>query len=67
MTLVILSLMFWAGAWWLNVGLSQSDVVRSRAGRLLVPALFGITLLVVWEGMVRGLNVPGVILPPPSA
>lgn len=67
MTLVILSLMFWAGAWWLNVGLSQSDVVRSREGRLLVPALFGITLLVVWEGMVRGLNVPGVILPPPSA
>ena len=67
MTLVILSLLFWAGAWWLNVGLSQSPVVQSRAGRLLVPALFGITLLVVWEGMVRGLNVPGVILPPPSA
>lgn len=67
MTLVILSLMFWAGAWWLNVGLSQSGVVQSRAGRLLVPAIFGITLLVVWEGLVRGLNVPGVILPPPSA
>lgn len=67
MTLVILSLLFWAGAWWLNVGLSQSGVVQSRAGRLLVPAIFGITLLVVWEGMVRGLNVPGVILPPPSA
>lgn len=67
MTLVILSLLFWAGAWWLNVGLSQSAVVKTRAGRLLVPAIFGITLLVVWEGMVRGLNVPGVILPPPSA
>ncbi|GAB1478803.1 ABC transporter permease [Paracoccaceae bacterium] len=67
MTLVILSLLFWVGAWWLNVGLSQSSVVQSRAGRLLVPALFGITLLVVWEGLVRGLNVPGVILPPPSA
>ncbi|NTT86575.1 ABC transporter permease [Tabrizicola fusiformis] len=67
MTLVILSLMFWAGAWALNVGLSQSPVVQSRAGRLLVPAIFGITLLVVWEGLVRGLNVPGVILPPPSA
>jgi NitT/TauT family transport system permease protein len=67
MTLVILSLMFWAGAWALNVGLSQSAVVQSRAGRLLVPAIFGITLLVVWEGLVRGLEVPGVILPPPSA
>jgi len=67
MTLVVLSLMFWAGAWVLNVGLAQSAVTRSRAGRLLVPAIFGITVLVVWEGMVRGLGVSPVILPPPSA
>ncbi|WP_116133595.1 ABC transporter permease [Tropicimonas sp. IMCC34043] len=35
--------------------------------RLLVPTLFGISLLVFWEGLVRGLNVPGVILPAPTA
>jgi NitT/TauT family transport system permease protein len=32
-----------------------------------VPAIFGITILVVWEGMVRGLGISPVILPPPSA
>ena len=64
---VLFSAGFWAAAWALNVRLSHSDLVKSRAGALVVPAIFGITLLVVWEGMVRGLNVPGVILPPPSA
>jgi len=34
--------------------------------RLLVPAIFGMTLLVVWELVVTGLAVPLVILPPPS-
>ena len=57
----------WVGAWALNVGLSHSELVRSRFGRLLVPAVFGVTALVVWEFVVRGLQVPGVILPPPSA
>jgi NitT/TauT family transport system permease protein len=28
--------------------------------------IFGVTVLVVWEILVRGLGVPGVILPPPS-
>lgn len=64
---VLFSAGFWVAAWALNVRLSHSDLVKSRVGKLVVPAIFGITLLVVWEGMVRGLNVPGVILPPPSA
>ena len=29
--------------------------------------IFGLTIFVVWEGLVRGLDVPGVILPPPSS
>jgi NitT/TauT family transport system permease protein len=67
MSWLIFALIFWAAAWLLNVRLSHSGLVRTRAGRLVVPAIFGITLLVVWEGIVRGLAVPGVILPPPSA
>ena len=67
MSWLFFALLFWAAAWALNVRLSHSGLVRSRAGRLVVPAIFGITLLVVWEGIVRGLAVPGVILPPPSA
>lgn len=66
MTLVLLSLGFWLAAWAGNVRLANSAFARSRAGRIAVPALFGITVLVVWEGMVRGLQVSPVILPPPS-
>lgn len=67
MTLVVGSLAFWAAAWWLNVRIAASRWAGSAAARLAVPALFGITLLVLWEGLVRGLQVPSVILPPPSA
>ncbi len=61
---VVAALVFWAVAWAVNVWLAGR--VRSRAGRMLVPALFGVTVLVVWEFMVRGLEVSPVILPPPS-
>ena len=58
--------LFWLGAWALNARLSTSLLAETRAVKLLVPAIFGVTILVVWEGLVRGLQVPGVILPPPS-
>ncbi|WP_040610421.1 ABC transporter permease subunit [Oceaniovalibus guishaninsula] len=54
----------WLGAWWANARLSAA---RGRVPRLLVPAIFGLTLLVLWELTVRLFGVPGVILPPPSA
>ncbi|WEX11309.1 ABC transporter permease [Chelativorans sp. AA-79] len=63
------ALVFWAGAWALNEWLSRLSP-RTKLGRravgLLVPAIFGVTLLAVWEGLVRGLDVPTVLLPPPS-
>jgi len=63
--LVVGSLAFWAAAWWANVRMAG---VRPSGWRsVAVPALFGVTLLVLWEGLVRGFDVPGVILPPPSA
>ena len=39
---------------------------HSRPVRFFVPALFGITLLVLWEGIARGADIPTVLLPPPS-
>jgi len=57
---------FWAIALAGNVWLSNSRWRSGRAVRLVVPVVFGVTILVVWEMLVRGLNVPGVILPPPS-
>jgi len=64
---LILAFGFWAVAWAVNVWLSNSAWRGTRLVRLAVPVLFGVTILVVWEGLVRGLRVPGVILPPPSA
>lgn len=63
MTLVILALVLWGAAWALNAWLANSG---RRIAQFLVPALFGITLILMWELIVRGLEVPGVILPPPS-
>jgi NitT/TauT family transport system permease protein len=59
------ALAFWGLAWWANLRLAAMP--GTRATRFAVPALFGVTVLVLWEGVVRGLDVPGVILPPPSA
>ena len=67
MTWVLGTMLFWAAAWALNIRLAASGLMRSRAGRLIVPAIFGLTLMGVWEGLVRGLQMPSVILPPPSA
>ncbi|MEI4194487.1 ABC transporter permease [Roseovarius sp. E0-M6] len=58
------SLAFWAVAWWINVRLSRSG---SPVAPFVVPALFGITILVLWEGMVRGLGINPVLLPAPTA
>lgn len=66
MNWLIFSLIFWAGAWWLNAWLARSIYRDSKGIRVFVPVLFGVTLLILWEGLVRGLNVSPVILPPPS-
>ncbi len=53
----------WLGGWWLNARLAA----RGARGGLLPPLVFGVTLVVVWELVVRGLGVSPVLLPPPSA
>jgi len=67
--LLIGALAFWLVAWAVNEWLVRQKFTNrtaARAARLAVPLLFGITILVLWEGLVRGLNVPSVLLPPPS-
>ena len=64
MTVLLLAVLFWLGAWAANVWLVR---VGSPAAVWATPALFGLALLGLWEGVVQGLEVPPVILPPPSA
>jgi NitT/TauT family transport system permease protein len=63
---VLGAIVFWAAAWALNSRLAVSALAQNRLGQLAVPALFGITILVLWECFVRGLGVSPIILPPPS-
>ena len=55
---LVAAVTIWLGAWALNVRLSHAGLMRHPVGRLAVPAIFGVTLLVVWELVVRGLQVP---------
>ena len=57
-------LALWLGAWFANARLSQ---VRGPVPRWLVPAIFGLTLLALWELAVRLFGISPVILPAPSA
>ncbi len=61
---VFAGLAVWAIGWWSNVILSRRPKTR-RTG-IAAPAIFGITLLLIWECMVRGLEISPVLLPPPS-
>lgn len=55
---------FWTAAWVLNVRLAKS---KAPWIRVVVPVIFGVTLLVLWEGVVQGLQIDRAILPAPSA
>ena len=38
-----------------------------QANDILYPALFGVSVLILWEAVVKGFGVPAVLLPAPSA
>lgn len=66
MMLIIAALALWAIMWTVNVRLANGESAGTPAVKLLVPLLFGLTLLAMWELVVRGLQLPIVILPAPS-
>jgi NitT/TauT family transport system permease protein len=66
MILVVAAVAVWIGAWALNGWLANGRLSGLASVRLAVPLIFGATVIVVWELIVRGLQVPPVILPPPS-
>lgn len=56
---------------WRCVSLLCEIRVRSKMAdnllRLVIPAIFGAWILILWEALTRGLGIPFIILPPPSA
>ncbi|GGD27354.1 ABC transporter permease [Aureimonas glaciei] len=66
----LLVVVVWLVAWQLTARLSALSPATPTArmlANLAVPIVFGLTLLLLWECLVRGLGVPSVLLPPPSA
>lgn len=66
---IVIGVVFWAAAWALNVFLARrvfDNRFMQKMVNLLIPLLFGITLLFVWEALVRGFDVPQILLPAPS-
>jgi len=65
MTWVFSALLTWIVLWLINIKLAKIEA--NRFINLLVPALFGFSILILWEGFVRGFNISPILLPPPSA
>ena len=61
---VLILLGVWIGAWLINAGLAQS---RNGLLRAIVPLIFGLTVLALWEMAVALYAISPAILPPPSA
>ena len=57
----------WGAGWWLNVRLANGPRSDQPVIRALIPAIFGITVILVWELLVWAYDVNPVILPAPSS
>ncbi len=64
MTWLVAGLAAWALGWWINTTLARRP--RTRITRTVVPVVFGLTVIVIWECVVRGLNISSVLLPAPT-
>jgi NitT/TauT family transport system permease protein len=59
----------WLLAWRCVTILSDLKPANRVAGaflRLIVPFIFGVWILIIWEAVVRGAGIPFILLPPPS-
>jgi NitT/TauT family transport system permease protein len=65
MMLVLLALVVWLASWAFNVWLVKQDLKGWM--RLLPAVVFGVAVLLIWELLVRGLEISAVILTAPSA
>lgn len=64
---IISVMVVWGTGWFINAQLANSAAARGRFVQLLIPLIFGLTLLIMWELLVRLLDVSPIILPPPTA
>lgn len=61
------ALVIWGLGWWINIRLANGARADNPLIKTLIPAIFGITVLIVWELLVRAFEINPVILPAPSS
>ncbi len=64
--MVFLAFVIWAVGLLINIRLARSKHHTTRMVQVAMPVIFGVTVILMWECLVRGLNVSPIILPPPS-
>jgi len=67
--ILAIAVAFWLVAWLVNtwlVGLRPTNGLVAKAINLMIPLLFGVALLVLWEGVIKGFDVSKVLMPAPS-
>ena len=62
---IVFGFLAWLVGWRANVFLAR--LPKSRATGLAVPVIFGVTVVIIWECAVHGVNINPVLLPAPSA
>ena len=65
----LLSIASWATAWVFIEEFSRYQFPNSLVQRLvntLIPVIFGLWILIIWQLLVRGFDIPRVLLPAPS-
>ena len=62
----LIALCIWIAGWVLNMRLANHPSSNTRVFQILIPAIFGLTLIAMWEVLVRMLGISAVILPAPS-
>ena len=67
MMATVAALLVWGAGWWLNVRLATGLQSDRPVVRALIPAIFGITVILVWELLVWAFEINPVILPAPSS
>jgi len=67
MMATVAALLVWGAGWWLNVRLATGPHSDRPVVRALIPAIFGITVILVWELLVWAFDINPVILPAPSS
>jgi NitT/TauT family transport system permease protein len=61
---LVVGFLAWLGGWAINIRLAA--LPKSRLTGLAIPMIFGLSLVVIWESMVRGFDVSPILLPAPS-